>query len=73
MNLRNERCSCNPSLRYSDTVIEKIQSRKKVKISIEKLSEVLIGTVSENFLYGSFSKSVLAMSIHKKRKVISLL
>lgn len=37
----------------------------KAIINIEKLSEVLIGTVSVNFLYGSFSKSVLAMSIQK--------
>ena len=45
--------------------IQKIQNRMKVKINIEKLSEVLIGTVSENFLYDSFSKLVSAVSIQK--------
>jgi len=37
----------------------------KVKINIEKLSEVLIGTVSVNFLCGNFSKLVSAVSIQK--------
>ena len=37
----------------------------KSKINIEKLSEVLIGTVSVNFLYDSFSKLVSAVSIQK--------
>ena len=35
------------------------------KLNIEKLSEVFIGTVSVNFLYGSFSKLVSTVSIQK--------